>query len=109
MKQAITNHGKDVMYYNGYMIAPGDTRLFEVPDPPASAATSEEAPEDPLSVLQRSPLKVIQAELQALTDDELTRLEVLENASATPRKGALEAIAAERLRRAGAQNDGAEQ
>lgn len=104
MKRAITNNGKNIMYHDGLMIAPGDTRLFEYPDPPAAAAV-EDAAEDPLIVLQRSTVKVIAGELPGLTDDELGRLEALENASETARKGVLEAIGAERLTRAAATQD----
>jgi hypothetical protein len=88
-----------VAYIGGVMIPAGATRLVDaqfVPDAPAEAGP---APADPiLELLDNNVGHVVEA-LPGLSDEDLDKVEAAENAGKT-RKGVLEGIAADRLRRA---------
>lgn len=105
-KIPVKNNGAMPIWVGGTMIPAGETRHFDphhVPPehrPARAKAESEAPPADPLQAIQSGSVKAIVAGIEALTDDELGRLEELEQAGGAPRKGVMEAIAAERLRRA---------
>lgn len=101
------------IYVGSTMIPPGDSRDFDehdvpehlkpAPVPPAPPA-EEEKPDQPaskLAELRAKSVEVIKAALVTLTEEELIALEAAESADETPRKTLLEAVTAERLRRAG--------
>lgn len=113
-KIPVTNNGKMNIWVGGQMIPPGETRHFEphhVPPEyrpaPATAAPAEpETPDDPLEIVRAGNVKEVTSALPALSLEDLDRLEALENASETPRKGVLSAITADRLRRAAGEGGG---
>lgn len=105
-----TNTTEQAAYVGGVLIQPGETRLVDAlqvspPDEgtPPEATQDDDQTHSVLGLLDRS-VKDIGEALPTLTDDNLTTLETAENDGKT-RKGVLEAIAAERIRRA-QQNDG---
>ena len=102
---SITNDGDSPRYVMGRMIPPKETVVFtEDEAPPEYLAPAEDAApsvaDDPLLAIAALAVGKLEAELQALSDDDLTRLEALEQAKDKPRAGALAVIVAERLRRA---------
>lgn len=112
----VTNNTPSNMHVGGRVLRPGETQLVE-PHlvPPGlgeiSAQANDEPPTDPLIELQALASAAVIAELTALSADDLDALDALESASDKPRKGVLESIAAERVRRAkeeGAADEGAE-
>lgn len=104
MRVPIENNGKMPIYVAGTMIPPGETGHFEEdmlpPEYRQSAVVEAEAtPADPLlTVLELKVADVVNG-LPDLGDEELDRLEMLE-AAGKARKGVIEAITADRLRRA---------
>lgn len=106
-KIPVSNPTAMPIWVAGQMIPPGETRHFDahhVPAEhraaPAAPPPAEAPPPDPLEIIRAGSVKDIAAGLATLADDELQRLDALEQGSDKPRKGVLEAIAAERLRRA---------
>lgn len=102
---SVTNDGDSPRFVMGMMIPPGETRTFEEHEaPPELRPDAEKAPEapgdDPLLAVSALSVGKLATGLPALSDDELLRLEALEQAKDKPRQGALAAITAERLRRA---------
>lgn len=116
----ITNDTASPMYVAGRLIPPFDGRHFEDHElppehKPAAAAAAPEEPslDEELKKLLAGTIKEISPQLEALTFEALDRLAMLEmqvNADA-PRKGLLQAVDAEKLRRADEQlqKDQAEQ
>lgn len=104
-KIAVSNDGESPKFVGGRMIPPGETLLFEAHELPPEYR--EDAPEtaaddeaDPLAELIKLSIAKLALGLPDLSDDELLRLEALEQAKETPRQGALAKILQERLRRA---------
>jgi len=105
----IKNTGKTPLPVGGFMVLPGETRIFpehHVPPHlrPVVAEAEVEAP-DPdadLKALLEGNVGEVREALPAFTDDELDSLEALESedAGGKGRKGVLEAIAEARLQRA---------
>jgi hypothetical protein len=101
----VTNHGKANLHIAGIVIRPGSTRMVDarnVPPeyaPPFEPAPAEEPPADPVLALLDHKTADIADALPGLDDDALARLAAAEQAGKT-RKGVIEAIAAEQLRRA---------
>lgn len=100
-----TNNSDKAMYVAGVLIPPGETRLvdtLQILTPEALAAPNTPAEQSPpasvLDILDGSVKDVADA-LQGVSDDDLETLDQAEQNGKT-RKGVLEAIAAERLRRA---------
>lgn len=110
MKIPVHNPSAMPIYVHGAMILPGETRHFDEQDVPThlrpKPAESEDAPDesryDPLAELLAGSIKDIVAAFPDLADEDLARLEDLENAEASPRKGLLAAIGEEKLKRAAA-------
>lgn len=103
----VTNDGESTMYVGGLAIPAGETRLIdERLVPPeykeAELLAADTAETDPLEALIALSVAKLVLGLPALTDEELVRLEALENAKEKPRAGALAEITAEMLRRADA-------
>jgi hypothetical protein len=108
---SIHNDGKDARFVMGIMIAPGETRVFTEDEAPPELRPGAEAlpgvvADDPLLALVALPVGKIALGLPELDDDELDRLEALEQAKDKPRAGALAEITGERLRRAEAGTPG---
>lgn len=103
MRVPIENNGQMPIYVAGVMIPPGEIRHFEddqLPPEFRAPAVVEEVPEiDPLADLLAMKVDNVVNGLAALSDEELARLEVLE-AEGKQRKGVLEGIAEDMLRRA---------
>ncbi|MDD2664368.1 MAG: hypothetical protein PHD19_11510 [Dechloromonas sp.] len=104
-KIPVSNSGASAMFVGSAMVMPGETRLFdpsELPPEyrPVAAAVAEAAQDDPLLALADLSVAKLAVGLPDLSDDELVRLEAIEQAKEKPRAGALAEIAAERLRRA---------
>lgn len=105
MQITITNDKEHPIFVTGTMIPAGESRTFEdwqVPPEhrPAITAAEQAVADTPLQAIAALSVPKLEAGLPALSDDELTELEALENAKDKPRQGALAAIIAERLRRA---------
>lgn len=104
MRVPVENNGQMPLYVAGVMIPPGETRHFEDDQLPpefrqSAAVEAEEAPADPLlAVLELKVADVVNG-LADLSDEELDRLENIE-AAGKARKGVIEAVTEERLRRA---------
>jgi len=104
MRVPVENKGKMPIYVAGVMIPPGETRHFEEdtlpPEHRSSAVTEKEvAPVDPLLTVLELKVSDVVNGLPGLGDEELDRLEIMET-EGKGRKGVIEAITAERLRRA---------
>lgn len=102
---SITNNGDSPRYVLGRMIPPGETITFteeETPPElrPEAETAAPEVQDDPLLAWSALPIGKLELGLPDLSDDDLTRLEALEQAKDKPRAGALAVIVAERLRRA---------
>lgn len=114
MKIPVHNKGDSPMYVAGRMIPPGETEHFEEsalpPEmrPQGAPAAETEAPADALAELLKNKVAEVAAALPGLSSADLARLDLLEMGAEKPRKGVLEAIAAEGLRRATDDGDGDE-
>lgn len=102
---SITNDGDSPRYVMGRMIHPGETLVFTEDEAPPEYRPEAEAKqaavqEDPLLAIAELSIAKLEAGLADLADDELVRLEALEQGKDKPRAGALAVITAERLRRA---------
>lgn len=110
----VHNPGDAPMWVAGAMIPPGETRHFLAQDLPVDfGAPVEDAPAappeaDPLEAILAGKVADVVAALPGLTDAELLRLYQIESASEKPRKGVLEAAAAEELARAQREVEGGE-
>lgn len=99
-----TNTTATAAYVAGVLIPPGETRMVDALQVSGPADPAEETPapaqatDSILDLLDRS-VKDITAALPEISDDDLARLETAEQDGKT-RKGVLEALAAERIRRA---------
>jgi len=110
---AIDNPGKSPIYVNGKAIMPDETRVFKAADvPPYLRPEQQEQADDDngagsegskenntLAELLEGAIPTIVEALPGLKDDDLQALAGLEQAG-KDRKGVLEAIAAEQLKRA---------
>lgn len=113
----IKNHGKTDRYVGGKLITPGETRLVAAHLVPtnlrnedgqpvkqgADSGTDDktQSPEDlAIAELRECKVSEITEALPNLSDEDLDRLYAAEEADEKPRKGVLEAIEAERLKRA---------
>jgi len=110
----VTNHGNTNLHIGGKVIVPGDTLHIDerivppdlMPETPAEEQPEKSADEIAaaaqfalVEAIASGNVQSVVAELPALSDEDLTALEAYENANSA-RKGVLEAIAADRLRRA---------
>ena len=108
-KIPVTNDTDHNLHVGGSVLRPGETQLVE-PHlvPPGMGQISTQAndapPVDHVLELQKSKSAIVIAELTALSLDDLHALEALEASATQPRKGVLEAIAAEHLRRAASED-----
>lgn len=101
----VRNNGRMPLYVGGIMVPPGETRILpahHVPEHlrPVTPTPAIEAPPDPLAVLLEENVATVKDSLATLSTEELARVEQLETAAGSPRKGVLDAVAAERLARA---------
>lgn len=101
----VTNNTESNMHVGGSVLRPGETQLVEAHlVPPGlgeiSTQANDEPPMDHVLELHKLASAAVIAELTALSVDDLHALEVLETSASKPRKGVLEAIAVEHLRRA---------
>jgi len=104
MRKAVENKTAMPIYVAGMMIPPGETRLIEDDMLPPEHRTEEptkepEAPKDPLVELAEGNVKSVLAAIGELSDEDLARLQVIEF-EGKARKGVLEGIAEEGLKRA---------
>lgn len=103
----VTNSGTDNLHVGGKMIRPGCTRMIDENQVPAhlrpddQPAAEEQAPADPVLELLNGTVPEVVDALPSLSIEDLDRLEAAELADKN-RKGVLEHIAADRLRRAAA-------
>lgn len=102
---SVTNEGSSPRFVMGMMIPPGETRVFEEAEAPpelrpGAAPVAAVAGDDPLLAVAALSISKLEVGLPVLSDEELQRLEAIEQAKDKPRQGALAAIVAERLRRA---------
>lgn len=110
----IENTTRQTIFVGGKMILPGEGRDIDEALLPKAATedpatdTAADPLEELLLALQAQTVAAIRAELPTLKVEALDRLEALEKAAEHPRKGVLEAVQAERLRRAAEQLDGGE-
>jgi len=102
----VHNDTKHNMHVAGAVIRPGETRLFpehDVPEkylPEAKAAEEEKKPEaDPIAEIAKGTVAAVLMTLPSLDEEALGKVEAAEN-EGQKRKGVLEGIAGERLRRA---------
>lgn len=95
---AVTNDKAHTIHRNGVAILPGETRHFPAPPKPVAAAPTADPDAELLAILDRKVSDVVAA-LPDLTLAQIDRLEQAEQDGNT-RKGVMEGIAAERLRRA---------
>lgn len=111
-KIPVCNVSASAIFVGSIMVPPGETRLFEPHEVPpeyridAPDEASDFTPEDPLLALAALSIAQLALGLPDLSDDELDRLEIIEQEKAKPRAGALAEITAERLRRAEAETPG---
>lgn len=99
----VTNTGDTAIYAAGVLIPPGETRMVEALQLMTTSAGTETpaaapATDSVLDLLDHS-VKDIIAALPEVSDEDLDTLETAEQDGKT-RKGVLEALAAERIRRA---------
>lgn len=105
----VHNDTEHNMHVAGSVIRPGETKIFPAHDVPekfreaAGVAPVDEKPpvENPIEDLAKGKVVEIVAALPALSDDALDQLEAIEG-EGQKRKGVIEGIAADRLRRAAA-------
>lgn len=105
-KIPVKNDTKMPMYVNATMIPPGETRHFDAADvpthlrpAPAAEPAAPAAPDSMVALLAKS-VKEIEADLPALSDEELQRLSELELTAESPRKTLLAALDEEQMNRA---------
>jgi hypothetical protein len=111
MKIPVHNPSAMPIYVHAAMILPGETRHFDEQDVPShmrpktedAAAAVIEPPPDLIAQLIKLSIKDITEAFDVLSEEDLARLDELENAD-TPRKGLVAAIAEEKLRRAAEKN-----
>lgn len=117
MEKRITVHNPTAMpiYVGSNMVPPGETRDFpESTVPPHLRPQDDAAPadapaaSDPLADLLGGTVKAIVAALPTLPNENIARLEALESAAESPRKGLMAALAEEKLKRAAAQDPAGE-
>lgn len=101
----ITNDTASPIYVAGRMIPPYDGRHFEdhelgLAKPEAPAPAAEPSLDEQLQELRKGPLKELLPHLAGLTFEAIERLAEIEATAETPRKTLLQAIDAEKLRRA---------
>lgn len=106
-KVAFFNPKPHVVYIGGQGIPPNETREIDArhhPDyqRPATASTPEP---DLLETLLEKKVDAIEAELDNLDDEQLARLDLLEQAQKKPRKTLIESIARLQLERAQAASE----
>ena len=101
-KVAFTNHGETIKHLGPVTVWPGETREVDPRDLPNFKAAPVEAVADvdPIAETLKGTIKEINAALTAQSDAELDALESAEMDQPKPRAGVVDAIAAERLRRA---------
>lgn len=108
-KVPFTNPTDGYLHVGAVMVPPHDTRdvdprLIPAKFRPKADKPADEPPPpppaDPLELVRAGNVKDVTAALPGLSDEELDRIEALENAIEAPRKGVLSAITADRLRRA---------
>lgn len=114
MKYPVTNTTKMPIYVGALMIPPGETRHFDLEQlppehRPAPAADDAEpaAPPDRLAEIAEMNVGIIIPLLPDLSDDDLARLQAIEQ-DGKNRKTVIEAMGAEILKRATAKADGKE-
>ncbi len=97
------------IYVGSNMVPPGETRDFPESQVPLHLRPQEEAapaapeqPADLIADLLKLTVKEVVEAFDALSDEELDRIDELENADGSPRKTLAAAIAEERLKRAAA-------
>lgn len=98
---------KNTISIAGKMFHPGETRPIPRslhPDPKVSRARKGAAPEAPpaeddMESLRSDSVRVIEGKLPQLTDEKLAELYNLESQDDKPRKGVLQAVEEEQLRR----------
>jgi hypothetical protein len=97
-KKYVENTGDSPLWVSGSLIAPGEGREVDVPDEAvATAKTGEPDLIAPLRELLAGTVAAVAASLEGLSTETLNQLQELENASAKPRKGVLEALANARI------------
>lgn len=96
--EAVTNEKAFTIYRNGVAILPGETKHFPAPPRPVEVAPATDPHAELLAILDGKVAEV----LAALPGLSLAQIDVLEQAEqdGNTRKGVMEGIAAERLRRA---------
>ena len=100
------------MFVAGRMIPGGETQHFTLAElpahlRPAPVVPAVEAVDEFLTVFCSGPVKAIVAAVPGLSDEDLARLEAFETGVAGKARGTVaRAIAAEKMRRAGAKADG---
>lgn len=112
----IENTGRNVMFVGGKLIPPGEGREVDelllppelLDSPVAVAAAADPSVAQLVAELLKGNVAAVKAELASLTGEALGLVEIIESGSETPRKGVLEALKAERLRRASEALDGAQ-
>lgn len=94
-----TNDTDRVMHVGPYRILPGETRMVDASllDPEPVEKQADVVVNEHVELLKGKVADVVAA-LPGKTIEQLAELEGLENASAKPRAGVLQAIAAEKLR-----------
>lgn len=110
-KIPITNDSAMPIYVHGVMIPPGETRHFNASDVqaqfrPQPTPEEQSEPANPLLELLQGKVADITALLGGMSEEEIGDIETLENAAKNPRKSLLEAIGAERLKRAQTTTEG---
>lgn len=104
MKKFVENTTRSPMYVGNTMIPPGEGKLVDVPDEaPATPAAAPAGPSlvDLVAALLGRPIKAVLPDLPGLTHEALELAEAAELAG-QKRKTLLDAISAERMRRADA-------
>lgn len=111
----IENTGHQVMFVAGKLIPPGEGREVdeahlppELQDSPvAVAAAADPSVAERVAELLKGNVKTVKAELPLLTGEALDLVATIEGGAEAPRKSVLEAVDAERIRRAADKLDGA--
>lgn len=106
-----TNDRDQIRYVGGHLVRPKETVIMDarhVPQHmrPAPPPPEEELPPDPMAELRKGNVRGITAMLPELSTEQLAALEVLEQEADNTRTTLLEAIEAERLKRAQDPNAG---
>lgn len=110
MEKRISVHNPTGMliYVGSDMVPAGETRDFPEsavpphlrPQPAPQAPAADEPTLDLIADLQKLSVKEIVAALPDLSAEDMARLEELENADGSPRKGVMNALTEEKLKRA---------